>query len=347
MERVWDVDRCSEGRVLFSVIVPAYNAGDTIGRCIEALLKQSSQDGRYEIIVVDDGSTDNTPEVVQSFSGVRFFQQDRQGPASARNLGARKARGDFILFTDADCEPVPEWAERLLAPLREGNNIVGAKGAYLTRQRELISRFVQLEYEEKYERMAKERFIDFVDTYSAAYRREIFLQEGGFDPSFPTPSVEDQELSFRLAEKGYKMVFVPEAKVYHQHPSSLIDYLLRKFRIGYWKVLVHWRHPGKIFRDSHTPQTLKLQIIFAFMSISLILISPVLPHMLWGGAVSGVCFFLSTVPFSSKAFRKDSVVGLVSPLLLLLRALFLGAGLIAGILTGAFLRGTSRSTVVS
>ena len=108
--------------------------------------------------------------------------------------------------------------------------------------------------------MAGVESIDFVDTYSAAYRRDIFLANGGFDSTFPTASVEDQEFSFRLAEKGYRLVFVPAAKVFHRHNHTLSAYIRRKFLIGYWKVLVTRRHPGRAVRDSHTPQALKLQM---------------------------------------------------------------------------------------
>lgn len=322
----------SSGRILVSVVVPAHNAANTIELCLEALLKQSLPRQEYEVIVVDDGSSDGTAEVVRRFPEVRLFQQRRQGPAAARNLGAQKAQGEIILFTDADCQPTFEWAERLATPLREGR-IVGAKGAYLTRQRELIARFVQLEYEERYERMSREKYIDFIDTYSAGYRREVFLQAGGFDTVFPTASVEDQEFSFRLAAQGYKMVFVPEARVYHLHVSRLRDYLRRKFKIGYWKVTVHRRHPKKIWRDSHTPQSLKFQIVLAFGVVFSLLSSGLWPEMLWGTLACGMAFLLSSLPFSLKALRKDFPVGLLSPLLLFLRAFSLGIGFGIGMIS--------------
>ena len=325
------------GKLLVSVVVPAHNAENTIELCLKALFNQSLPREEYEVIVVDDGSTDGTAEVVRKFPEARLFRQERQGPAAARNLGAYQARGEIILFTDADCQPTSEWAERLAAPLREGAGVVGAKGTYLTRQQELIARFVQLEYEEKYERMAGEKYVDFIDTYSAAYRREVFLQAGGFDTRFPTASVEDQEFSFRLAAQGYKMVFVPEARVYHRHASSLKDYLRRKFRIGYWKVMVHRRHPKKILRDSHTPQTLKFQIILAFGLVFSFLASLLWPSLLWGALACGVAFLLSTFPFSLKALRKDFLIGLLSSFLLLLRALSLGVGFGTGILGEQFL----------
>ena len=94
-----------------------------------------------------------------------------------------------------------------------------------------------LSIEDRYDRMTDVESIDFVDTYSAAYRRDIFLANEGFDSTFPTASIEDQELSFRLTEKGYRLVFAPAAKVLHHHNHTLSAYIRRKFFIGYWKVL--------------------------------------------------------------------------------------------------------------
>ncbi|HID64196.1 MAG TPA: glycosyltransferase [Anaerolineae bacterium] len=321
--------------------MPAYNAADTIGPCLEALLAQDMPRQEYEIIVVDDGSTDGTAEAVRKFPGVRLFRQEKQGPAAARNLGAQQARGEILLFTDADCCPTPEWAAHLSAPLRQEAEIVGAKGAYLTGQQELLARFVQLEYEEKYGRMSGEKFIDFIDTYAAAYRRDVFLKAGGFDTGFPTASVEDQELSFRLAAQGCKMVFVPQARVYHHHASSLKAYLRKKLKIGYWKVWVHLRHPKKMLRDSHTPQSLKLQILLAYGLVFSLLASPLWPGLLWAALACAGAFFLSTLPFSRKAFPRDPFVAFFSPLFLFLRALALGAGLGVGVCS-VLLRGKSR-----
>ncbi|HEC35334.1 MAG TPA: glycosyltransferase, partial [Anaerolineae bacterium] len=214
---------------MISVIIPAYNAEETLGGCLAALEAQSLSRDRYEVIVVDDGSTDRTAEVARA-CGVHLIRQANAGPAAARNQGAQAARGEILLFTDADCEAAPDWIEQMLAPFHNAE-IAGAKGVYRTRQRELVARFVQLEYERKYARMSRRERIDFVDTYSAAYRREVFLTSGGFDPLFPTASVEDQEFSFRLARKGYHLVFLPQAAVYHRHNTTIGQYWRRKFRI--------------------------------------------------------------------------------------------------------------------
>jgi len=314
-----------------SVIIPAYNAAHTIDQCLTALEHQTIPREHYEIIVVDDGSTDETRDRVCARPGVRLLTQAHAGPAAARNLGVAHARGPIVLFTDADCVPAENWIAHLTAPFH-APAIAGAKGAYLTDQRALVARFVQLEYEDKYDRMARERQIDFIDTYAAAYRRDIFLANGGFDTAFPTASVEDQEFSFRLARQGQRLVFVPEARVRHLgHADTLGAYWRKKFKIGYWKVLVHRLHPDKLVRDSHTPQILKAQIILVGLA-GLFLVGGLLwlPSFLVGGAMV-LLFLLSTLPFAIKAWTKDPAVALLSPGLLFVRALALGIGFACGL----------------
>ncbi len=319
----------------FSVIVPSYNSRLTIASCLEALLSQSVPLSEYEIIVVDDGSTDGTEEVVRRY-GVIYLSQPHRGPAAARNLGVAQAAGEIVLFTDADCIPATDWIEKMSLPF-EDDEIVGAKGVYRTRQRELIARFVQLEYEDKYEKMRRNRFIDFVDTYSAGYRRDVLLANDGFDTGFPEASVEDQEFSFRLAERGYKMVFQPQAIVYHHHASDLQSYVRKKFRIGYWKVRLHARHPQKIVSDSHTPQVLKIQVglVPVLAATLLFSIGGILPWSVFGSALAA--FGLTALPFCVRVTARDWVVGVVSPFLLLVRAGALAAGLAAGAISRAWL----------
>lgn len=313
---------------VFSVIVPAYNAQDTLDSCLTALAAQSVARERYEIIVVDDGSTDGTVDIVRQH-GVRLICQQNAGPAAARNRGAQAAQGDILLFTDVDCAPVPDWIERLTEPFSDPE-VAGAKGVYRTRQKALVARFVQREYEDKYARMSPQKPIDFVDTYSAAYRRHVFLTNGGFEQRFPTASVEDQEFSFRLARKGYRLVFVPRAAVYHRHVTTVGAYWRRKFGIGYWKALLLRWHPERAVRDSHTPQVIKVQM--ALMGLLLLFVSmiPLWSPAGWGALALSTAFFLSTVPFALRAARHDRGVAAAAAVLLACRALALGTGLVAG-----------------
>ncbi|MEZ4661013.1 MAG: glycosyltransferase family A protein [Caldilineaceae bacterium] len=185
---------------LCSVIIPVYNGAQTIERCLNALAVQSAPAASFELIVVDDGSRDETAQVVQRWRtahpamDLRLVQQVNAGPAAARNHGARVANTPLLLFTDADCAPRPHWVAALCAPfdvnapMQAANTVAGAKGVYATEQRQLTPRFVQAEYADRYDRMMGLAHIDFVDTYSAAYRRDVFLASGGFDATFPRPA---------------------------------------------------------------------------------------------------------------------------------------------------------------
>lgn len=307
-----------------SVIVPAYNAAGTIGRCLEALAGQTHPPD--EVIVVDDGSTDDTADVAEGF-GVHVIRQRNRGPGAARNRGAAVAQGDILLFTDADCAPGPHWVARMLRAF-EDPQVAGAKGVYGSRQRGLVARFVQLEYEDRCERMLDAETIDFVDTYSAAYRRDVFRSVGGFDPSFRMD--EDQELSFRLAERGHKLVFVPGARVVHLHVTRLSEYARRKFWIGYWKARVMRDHPAKLMRDSHTPQTLKLQMGLAGLGGILLAGGLLDGRFALAGLAAWGLLLASGLPFLAKVWRRDRPVVLVAPLMVFLRAWALGLGFLLG-----------------
>ena len=96
-----------------SIVIPTFNGGSRIGNCLDSLVKQTA--GRdVEILVVDDGSTDNTADVVRGYSSVRLITQANAGPAAARNHGAMEAQGSILLFTDDDCLPMPDWLEAMV-----------------------------------------------------------------------------------------------------------------------------------------------------------------------------------------------------------------------------------------
>jgi lipopolysaccharide/colanic/teichoic acid biosynthesis glycosyltransferase/GT2 family glycosyltransferase len=322
-----------------SVIIPAYNSEATIARCLAGLQNQSHE-GPYEIIVVDDGSTDDTARKAQA-AGVTVISIPRSRPAAARNTGIYRASGDLICFTDADCTPNPDWIRHIIAPFSD-ETTVACKGVYSTSQTELVARFVQLEYEDKYDLLRTQENIDFIDTYSAAYRREVLLGNGGFDEWFQY--LEDQELSFRLAAQGYRMVFQELAVVEHIHSAGVWPYLRKKFLIGYWKAQVIRRFPGQVVKDSHTPQVMKIQMfLVALLLVTLLLGLFSYPFgmirsdsLRWLAFVSAgliaITFFLTTLPFIIKAWPKDREVALASPFLLAIRALGLGCGYFWGII---------------
>jgi cellulose synthase/poly-beta-1,6-N-acetylglucosamine synthase-like glycosyltransferase len=210
--------------------------------------------------------------------------------------------------------------------------VVGVKGVYRTRQSALVARFVQIEYEDRYRIMASLPCIDFIDTYSAGFRRDRFLEMTGYDTSFPVACAEDIELSYRMSARGWKMVFAPAAIVYHTHPDTLSRYLKKKYKFAFWRVLAVRKNPGKALKDSHTPQLMKFQLLFApalfFAAAFDLSVRPPVP----ASALVLAAFLVSTLPFVLRATRKDPLVGLLSPALLAARACAQVLGVIGGLI---------------
>jgi glycosyltransferase involved in cell wall biosynthesis len=313
-----------------SIVIPTFNGASRIRNCLDSLVAQTT--GRdVEILVVDDGSTDNTASVVSTYSSVRLITQANAGPAAARNRGALEALGKILLFTDDDCVPMPDWLGAMLEPFKDPD-IVGAKGVYRTHQKSLAARFVQIEYEDKYRLMAGLANIDFIDTYSAAFRRESFLEMTGYDTSFPVACAEDVELSYRMSARGWKMKFVPAAIVYHTHPDTVSSYLKKKYKFAFWRVLAVRKNPGKGVKDSHTPQIMKLQLLLAPALLLAMVFDLTMRPAVSASILVLVGFLLSTLPFALRAIKKDPVVGMLSPVLLAARAFAQFLGVAAGLI---------------
>ena len=314
-----------------SLIIPAYNAGKSIGICLESALNQSLPKDCYEIIVVDDGSNDNTSEIVCNYP-VRIVKQPNQGPAAARNRGAEISLGKILVFTDSDCELSFGFLESIIAPIENNDGIVGVQGSYKTRQNNFMAQFGQVEIETRYQKMGKTEYIDFIGTYAAAYRKRIFEQFGGFDQGFRLASGEDTEFSYKLHEAGYKMIFEPHAVVYHQHPTFLTNYLKTKFYRGYWRIRLYRKHPKKTVNDSYTPQSLKIQVISVPFFLLFCLLSFINLFWLTGLGVVILLFCLCSIPFVQAFIRMKFFYFLFIPFVLFLRAVSIFLGMAFGLI---------------
>lgn len=320
---------------MISVIIPTYNSEKTIEKCIRALLNQSYPKNEYEIIVVDDGSTDRTADVIPKFKRVKLIEQKHRGPAVARNLGVKNSKGQIILFTDADCIPDKKWIKNMVEPF-DDKEVIGVSGTYKTfNKSSLIARFAGYEIEERHKKLEKQKYIDFIGTFSAAFRKNIFLKSKGFDETFTTSSGEDPELSFRIEKYG-KMVFQPNAFVYHFHPNTLFKFLRQKFLRGYWRVFLYKKHKHKLFKHSYTPKSLFIEEGLIGIASLLLLLSFFDLVSLVYPVIFFVISFLFTLPFSFSIFFRDKSAGVLSPFIILLRNFITGLGILCGIIALLF-----------
>lgn len=231
-----------------SIIIPTYNSSSTLGQTIEACLGQDYPKDKREIIVVDDGSKDNTRMVAER-SPVRYIYQQRKGPAAARNNGWRKSKGEALCFIDADCIPYKDWVTRLVQHY-DKNGVGAVAGSYaIEGSKYLLDKFVH--YEIKYRHSVMPEFTNSFGTYNVLVKRSVLDEVSGFDPLYWRASGEDSDLSYRIIKRGYKIYFEKTALVGHSNILRFWKYIIIQFRHGYWRMKLYKKNSSMIARDQY------------------------------------------------------------------------------------------------
>jgi glycosyltransferase involved in cell wall biosynthesis len=253
-----------------SVVIPAYNAESTIGQAVEQSFAQARQPLEIEVIVVDDGSKDDTAKVAES-AGATVIRQENAGPAAARNRGWESATGQVICFTDSDCIPVADWLENLLDGFNESQ--VGAvAGSYeIANTNSWLARWVHREIVERHRKMPG--FIRAFGSYNLAIPRYVLRATGGFNPTYRQASGEDNDFSYRIIKEGWRIAFRPQAKVAHYHPEKVWKYLLEQYRHGFWRAKLYKDHPEMIRGDDYTRLRDRLEPILVLAVLTSIILS--------------------------------------------------------------------------
>jgi len=233
-----------------SVVVPAYNAAGIIGACIDSILRDDSSPGDREVIVVDNGSADATRAVISRYP-VRYLCQPKPGAAAARNMGIRHARGEYVAFTDADCVVERRWLAELVQGFENASiACVGGEIAVPPPENDLehyCVEFNSISQENAVER--KVNLFPHVITANAMFRRGIFDKVGYFDERLTSAGGEDLDLGWRIHWAGYRMRYVPSARVVHRHKSSIRQLFRQHYRYGYgWTVIV--RKHRELFKNA-------------------------------------------------------------------------------------------------
>lgn len=227
----------------FSVLIPTRDRPARLVHTLHALASLRPGTPPFEVIVVNDGSREALGAVVAPFRetlSLVLVEQDGAGPGAARNVAATLAKGAFLAFTDDDCEPAPDWLERLDARFQQtpqaavGGRVVNAtaENAYSTANAMLIEH-LQTYFEE---RSTSNRFFT---SNNLALPADRFRELGGFDAANPICGAEDREFCFRWTQNGFPLVFAPEAVVFHSHPLTLSGFCELHIRYGRGAVLYH------------------------------------------------------------------------------------------------------------
>lgn len=254
---------------IVSIVIPAFNAGRSIPKAIQGCLDQDYPKENLEIIVVDDGSTDDTRKIVQAYP-VIYIAQRNQGPAKARNTGWIQAKGDIICFIDSDC--IPE--RNLISKLTENytsDEIGAVGGSYgIANIQSLLADCIHREIVYRHSRMLQN--VQALGSYNLSVRKSVLEEIGGFNEEYKMASGEDNDLSYRILKKHYLLIFDKDAIVFHYHPDKLVKYLKSQFWHGYWRVKLYREHPDMVKGDDYSnlwdyiqpPLFLSILILFPF-----------------------------------------------------------------------------------
>ncbi|MEW5957833.1 MAG: glycosyltransferase family A protein [Chloroflexota bacterium] len=255
----------------FSIIIPVYNGGPQLERSLASIRRSSFSD--WELLVVDDGSGDGSDEAARQ-AGARVLKTGgRQGPAAARNLGARHATGSYLFFIDADCELHPDTLARAAQYFRDDPQLDALFGAYddSPAATNFIAQYKNLfhHYIHQNSRAAASTFW----TGCGAIKRSRFLALGGFDPArYRRPSVEDIELGYRLKQAGGRIKLAKAVQVKHLKawtlPSLLKSDILDR-GIPWTRLILR----DKIFRSDLNLQTHNRVSVLAVAGLMLALVA--------------------------------------------------------------------------
>jgi glycosyltransferase involved in cell wall biosynthesis len=235
----------------FSVVIPVWNGVGTLREALAAIFLAGSPD--LEVIVVDDGSTDSSPLIADEFP-VRLIRHDlRQGAAAARNDGAGAARGEIILFIDADVIIPPDTFRKIEKDLSDPavSGVIGLLQP-VTRFEGFCSRYKNFYMHYTYLKLPERVYVFY--TSIAAIRKDIFNSCGGFDTAYHGASIEDMDFGLRITEQGFQLVLDKSLQVEHLKkygPATLLKTGFRRAS-GLVRIMLRDRLRRKKQRTYHT-----------------------------------------------------------------------------------------------
>lgn len=233
----------------FSVVIPTYNRLDMLVRVLDALERQIDAPP-FEVIVINDGSTDDTERAMAQRRGITFRTQPNGGPGRARNHGVTLATGKFVIFIGDDTVPEPRFlAEHARVHRESGDDpLVACLGYTGWPKSERVTAFMDyindygLQFGYKLIRHGDVVPFNFFYTSNISIDREV-LAAHPFDTTFPSAAWEDIELAYRLDAKGLKIRYNEQAVTRHYHPMTIDSFSRRQYTVGKSGAIFYRKHP--------------------------------------------------------------------------------------------------------
>jgi len=336
-ERTADSGAGSAKAPRISVVMPVYNAERLLGECLAALESSTFRD--YEILVVDDTSTDGSREIAAAYGCRVIPSGGRLGPAGARNKGVEQARGDIIFFIDSDVVVRPDTMTKLMAAFDRDPGLAGAIAVQspTMRFRNLCSVYKNLWMYYTYVRRAGQDVPLFYTT-AAGIRRQAFVDSGGFDLNYTNPNVEDTDYGQKLASQGFRVQVLPDLEVEHVKGYDLAGLLrvdfLRSMSLA--RLKLRKSADGIGTNDTSVPTGYIVSVPLAAVAMLALLVGLVLGNrtLLLANFLALVAILVLNVPFL-RLIRAHGGAGAWGPScgLLIIELLAAGAGSAVGIAT--------------
>ena len=223
-----------------SVVVCAYNAERTMAPCLASLEKLNYPN--YEVIVVNDGSTDRTREIAERYDGIRLINQENRGLSAARNVGIAAATGEIVAFTDSDCVADPDWLTYLVATfLRSGWSAVGGPN-FPPPEDSLVPSAVAVSPGGPTHVLLNDEVAEHIPGCNMAFRKSALEEINSFDPVFRAAG-DDVDLCWRLQNQGCQIGFSPAAVVWHFRRNTVKAYLNQQRGYGKAEAQLYFKHP--------------------------------------------------------------------------------------------------------
>jgi O-antigen biosynthesis protein len=225
-----------------SVVVCSYNGAATLEKCLQSLVCLDYPN--LEVILVDDGSTDHTPEIAARFPVIRCIRQENRGLSAARNAGAEAATGDIVAYTDSDCVPDETWLRYLVAAMQD-QKVAAVGGPNVPPNEDgWVAHCVAASPGGPSHVMLDDRYAEHVPGCNMAFDRRKLLDLGGFDVQFRQAG-DDVDICWRFLDAGLTIGYAPAALVWHYRRSTVRAYLKQQKGYGQAEGMLSLKHPAR------------------------------------------------------------------------------------------------------